>query len=96
MSVALLPLLLCNYCFIPGPQYTIRETLWLIYPDLSSLFIPSVRCLPDKTLPGSVENSYRKGYWTEYMGRVMNYIGESLSCCLFLFYYFLKSALNIF
>ncbi|CAI5646252.1 unnamed protein product [Oreochromis niloticus] len=33
-------------------------------------------CLPDKTLPGSVENSYRKGYWTEYMGRVMNYIGE--------------------
>ncbi|XP_012775499.1 pyridoxal phosphate phosphatase PHOSPHO2 [Maylandia zebra] len=35
-----------------------------------------VRCLPDKTLPGSVENSYRKGYWTEYMGRVLNYIGE--------------------
>ncbi|XP_030576978.1 pyridoxal phosphate phosphatase PHOSPHO2 [Archocentrus centrarchus] len=35
-----------------------------------------LRCLPEQTLPDSVKNSYRKGFWTEYMGRVMNYIGE--------------------
>ncbi|KAK2853457.1 hypothetical protein Q5P01_006118 [Channa striata] len=35
-----------------------------------------VRCLPDRKLPESVKNSYRKGHWTEFMGRVMNYIGE--------------------
>ncbi|XP_034427767.1 pyridoxal phosphate phosphatase PHOSPHO2 [Hippoglossus hippoglossus] len=35
-----------------------------------------VRCLPDQTLPDSVKNSYRKGHWTEFMGRVMNYIGD--------------------
>lgn len=35
-----------------------------------------IRCLPDVTLPDSVKNSYRKGYWTEFMGRVMKYIGD--------------------
>ncbi|XP_054626543.1 pyridoxal phosphate phosphatase PHOSPHO2 isoform X1 [Dunckerocampus dactyliophorus] len=35
-----------------------------------------IRCLPDQTLPETVRNSYRKGHWTEFMGRVMNYIGE--------------------
>ncbi|XP_068566802.1 pyridoxal phosphate phosphatase PHOSPHO2 [Cebidichthys violaceus] len=35
-----------------------------------------IRCLPDQTLPNSVEKSYRKGHWTEFMGRVMNYIGD--------------------
>ncbi|XP_019935187.2 pyridoxal phosphate phosphatase PHOSPHO2 [Paralichthys olivaceus] len=35
-----------------------------------------VRCLPGQTLPDSVKNSYRKGHWTEFMGRVMNYIGD--------------------
>ncbi|XP_072237096.1 pyridoxal phosphate phosphatase PHOSPHO2 [Leuresthes tenuis] len=35
-----------------------------------------IKCLPDQTLPDSVKNSYRKGHWTEYMDRVMNYIGE--------------------
>ncbi|XP_049455514.1 pyridoxal phosphate phosphatase PHOSPHO2 [Epinephelus fuscoguttatus] len=35
-----------------------------------------VRCLPDQTLPDSVKNTYRKGHWTEFMGRVMNYIGD--------------------
>lgn len=35
-----------------------------------------IRCLPDETLPDSVRNSYRKGHWTEFMGRVMKYIGE--------------------
>ncbi|XP_070686086.1 pyridoxal phosphate phosphatase PHOSPHO2 [Pempheris klunzingeri] len=35
-----------------------------------------IRCLPDKTLPDSVKNSYRKGHWTEFMGRVMSYIGD--------------------
>lgn len=35
-----------------------------------------IRCLPDQTLPDSVKNTYRKGHWTEFMGRVMNYIGD--------------------
>nr|XP_020472810.1 pyridoxal phosphate phosphatase PHOSPHO2 isoform X1 [Monopterus albus] len=35
-----------------------------------------VRCLPGQTLPDSVKNSYRKGQWTEFMGRVMTYIGD--------------------
>ncbi|XP_039994906.1 pyridoxal phosphate phosphatase PHOSPHO2 isoform X1 [Xiphias gladius] len=34
------------------------------------------RCLPDQSLPDSVKHSYRKGHWTEFMGRVMNYIGD--------------------
>ncbi|XP_059207599.1 pyridoxal phosphate phosphatase PHOSPHO2 [Centropristis striata] len=35
-----------------------------------------IRCLPSQSLPDSVKKSYRKGYWTEFMGRVMKYIGE--------------------
>ncbi|KAF7647375.1 hypothetical protein LDENG_00173250 [Lucifuga dentata] len=35
-----------------------------------------VRCLPGQTLPDYLRNSYRKGHWTEFMGRVMKYIGE--------------------
>ncbi|XP_069030388.1 pyridoxal phosphate phosphatase PHOSPHO2 [Embiotoca jacksoni] len=35
-----------------------------------------IRCLPTQTLPDSVKHSYRKGLWTEFMGRVMNYIGD--------------------
>ncbi|KAM9409310.1 pyridoxal phosphate phosphatase PHOSPHO2 [Pholidichthys leucotaenia] len=35
-----------------------------------------IKCLPSPTLPDSVKNSYRKGHWTEFMGRVMSYIGE--------------------
>ncbi|XP_077569765.1 pyridoxal phosphate phosphatase PHOSPHO2 [Stigmatopora nigra] len=35
-----------------------------------------IRCLPGQTLPDKVKKSYRKGHWTEYMGRVMDYIGD--------------------
>ncbi|KAI3377615.1 hypothetical protein L3Q82_008779 [Scortum barcoo] len=35
-----------------------------------------IRCLPGETLPDSVKRSYRKGHWTEFMSRVMNYIGD--------------------
>lgn len=35
-----------------------------------------IRCLPGQTLPDSVKKSYKKGHWTEFMGRVMNYIGD--------------------
>ncbi|XP_042340288.1 pyridoxal phosphate phosphatase PHOSPHO2 [Plectropomus leopardus] len=34
------------------------------------------RCLPDQTLPDSVKNTYTKGHWTEFMSRVMKYIGD--------------------
>ena len=33
------------------------------------------RCLPDRTLPSALKDSYQKGQWTDYMGRVMAYIG---------------------
>ncbi|XP_072321329.1 pyridoxal phosphate phosphatase PHOSPHO2 [Eucyclogobius newberryi] len=35
-----------------------------------------IRCLPGERLPDSVTKTYRKGHWTEYMGNVMNYLGE--------------------
>lgn len=35
-----------------------------------------IRCLPGQTLPAALKNSYRKGHWTQFMCRVMNYIGE--------------------
>ncbi|XP_029353734.1 probable phosphatase phospho2 [Echeneis naucrates] len=35
-----------------------------------------LRCLPGQTLPNSIKSSYKKGHWTEFMGRVMNYIGD--------------------
>ncbi|XP_057701937.1 pyridoxal phosphate phosphatase PHOSPHO2 [Corythoichthys intestinalis] len=35
-----------------------------------------IRCLPGQKLPESLKKSYRKGHWTEYMGRVMDYIGD--------------------
>ncbi|XP_033843823.1 pyridoxal phosphate phosphatase PHOSPHO2 [Periophthalmus magnuspinnatus] len=35
-----------------------------------------IRCLPGGTLPDSLRNSYRKGHWTEFMGRVLKHIGE--------------------
>ncbi|XP_060898514.1 pyridoxal phosphate phosphatase PHOSPHO2 [Labrus mixtus] len=35
-----------------------------------------LRCLPGEALPDSVKKSYRKGHWTEFMGRVMKYIGD--------------------
>ncbi|KAM6942725.1 pyridoxal phosphate phosphatase PHOSPHO2 [Xenentodon cancila] len=35
-----------------------------------------IKCLPGQTLPDFVKSSYRKGHWTEYMGRVMTYIGD--------------------
>ncbi|XP_017281362.1 pyridoxal phosphate phosphatase PHOSPHO2 [Kryptolebias marmoratus] len=35
-----------------------------------------IKCLPGQTLPDSVKSSYKKGHWTEYMGRVMNYVGD--------------------
>ncbi|XP_046886948.1 pyridoxal phosphate phosphatase PHOSPHO2 [Hypomesus transpacificus] len=36
-----------------------------------------VRCAPDQNLPDWLMNTYQRGRWTEYMGRVMTYIGEN-------------------
>lgn len=44
--------------------------------DVFILFFLNLRCLPDQRLPDTVRRSY-PGQWTEYMGRVMRYIGES-------------------
>ncbi|XP_068101670.1 pyridoxal phosphate phosphatase PHOSPHO2 [Hyperolius riggenbachi] len=35
-----------------------------------------VQCAPDKRLPNVLQNSYEKGKWTEYMGRIFTYLGE--------------------
>lgn len=35
-----------------------------------------IRCTPDQTLPDWLEKSYQRGRWTEYMGRVLTYIGD--------------------
>lgn len=36
-----------------------------------------VKCAPDSKLPDEIRNSYQKGHWTEYMGRVFRYLGDS-------------------
>ncbi|KAM3624892.1 uncharacterized protein V6R79_003533 [Siganus canaliculatus] len=35
-----------------------------------------IKCLPSQTIPDSLKSSYKKGHWTEFMGRLMNYIGD--------------------
>ncbi|KAF7212722.1 pyridoxal phosphate phosphatase PHOSPHO2 [Nothobranchius furzeri] len=35
-----------------------------------------IQSLPNQNLPNSVKCSYRKGHWTDYMCRVMQYIGD--------------------
>ncbi|XP_015247971.1 PREDICTED: pyridoxal phosphate phosphatase PHOSPHO2 [Cyprinodon variegatus] len=45
-----------------------------VVDDNSDIWV--IRCLPGQTLPDSVKRSYRRDHWTEYMGRVMAYIGE--------------------
>ncbi|KAM4744095.1 pyridoxal phosphate phosphatase PHOSPHO2 isoform 1-T2 [Anableps anableps] len=35
-----------------------------------------IKCLPGQILPDSVQSTYKRGHWTEYMGRVMTYIGD--------------------
>lgn len=35
-----------------------------------------IRSTPDNRLPESLSKSYQRGRWTEYMGRVMSYIGD--------------------
>ena len=35
-----------------------------------------VQCAPDKKLPMALQDSYQKGFWTEFMGRVFKYLGD--------------------
>ncbi|XP_077024683.1 LOW QUALITY PROTEIN: pyridoxal phosphate phosphatase PHOSPHO2-like [Tamandua tetradactyla] len=35
-----------------------------------------VQCAPEKKLPIELRDSYQKGFWTEFMGRVFKYLGE--------------------
>ncbi|KAG8432413.1 hypothetical protein GDO86_016892 [Hymenochirus boettgeri] len=39
-----------------------------------------VQCALDKKLPNGLRNSYEKGKWTEYMGRIFSYLGEQGIC----------------
>ncbi|XP_077175892.1 pyridoxal phosphate phosphatase PHOSPHO2 [Paroedura picta] len=36
-----------------------------------------VKCAPDAKLPDEIRNSYQKGLWTEYMGRVFRFLGDT-------------------
>ncbi|OBS70954.1 hypothetical protein A6R68_00511 [Neotoma lepida] len=35
-----------------------------------------VQCAPNKKLPVELQDSYQKGFWTEFMGRVFKYLGD--------------------
>ncbi|XP_006867087.1 PREDICTED: pyridoxal phosphate phosphatase PHOSPHO2 [Chrysochloris asiatica] len=35
-----------------------------------------VQCAPEKKLPIELQDSYQKGFWTEFMGRVFRYLGD--------------------
>ncbi|XP_049743351.1 pyridoxal phosphate phosphatase PHOSPHO2 [Elephas maximus indicus] len=35
-----------------------------------------VQCAPEKKLPIELQESYQKGFWTEFMGRVFKYLGD--------------------
>lgn len=60
---------------LPGLQFPLILTS--VSSSLSFLCFSLVRCLPGQTLPDSIKNTYTKGHWTEFMGRVMNYIGKN-------------------
>lgn len=45
-----------------------------IIDDNSDTWI--VQCAPEKKLPIDLQNSYKKGFWTEFMGRVFKYLGD--------------------
>lgn len=45
-----------------------------IIDDNSDTWI--VRCAPEKKLPVELKESYKKGFWTEFMGRVFKYLGD--------------------
>ncbi|XP_004375593.1 pyridoxal phosphate phosphatase PHOSPHO2 [Trichechus manatus latirostris] len=35
-----------------------------------------IQCAPEKKLPVKLQESYQKGFWTEFMGRVFKYLGD--------------------
>ncbi|XP_066522027.1 pyridoxal phosphate phosphatase PHOSPHO2 [Hoplias malabaricus] len=35
-----------------------------------------VRCAPEQSLPASLKNSYKRGHWTDYMGKVLCYLRD--------------------
>ena len=45
-----------------------------IIDDNSDTWI--VQCAPEKKLPIELQDSYEKGFWTEFMGRVFQYLGD--------------------
>ncbi|XP_040827622.1 pyridoxal phosphate phosphatase PHOSPHO2 isoform X2 [Ochotona curzoniae] len=45
-----------------------------IIDDNSDTWI--VQCAPDRKLPVELRESYQKGFWTEFMGRVFKYLGD--------------------
>ncbi|TEA33036.1 hypothetical protein DBR06_SOUSAS32910001, partial [Sousa chinensis] len=46
----------------------------IIIDDNSDTWI--VQCAPEKELPIELQDSYEKGLWTEFMGRVFKYLGD--------------------
>ncbi|XP_058912945.1 pyridoxal phosphate phosphatase PHOSPHO2-like [Kogia breviceps] len=46
----------------------------IIIDDNSDTWI--VQCAPEKEVPIELQDSYEKGLWTEFMGRVFKYLGD--------------------
>lgn len=75
------------YCWKMYSKLFCSQTSNLIQHEFSHVFIlghvvSPFRCLPGQSLPDSVKQTYKKGHWTEFMGRVMNYIGKKSLPCL--------------
>lgn len=66
----------------PGRRATFAKMKVLLVFDFDHTIVNDnsdtwiVQCAPDKKLPYGLQNSYEKGKWTEYMGRVFSYLGE--------------------
>ncbi|XP_068176550.1 pyridoxal phosphate phosphatase PHOSPHO2 isoform X4 [Antennarius striatus] len=52
------------------------KTLMVLDFDHTVVDDNSDTCLPSQTLPDALRGSYRRGHWTEFMCRVLSYIGE--------------------
>ncbi|XP_068176533.1 pyridoxal phosphate phosphatase PHOSPHO2 isoform X2 [Antennarius striatus] len=57
------------------------KTLMVLDFDHTVVDDNSDTCLPSQTLPDALRGSYRRGHWTEFMCRVLSYIGQRSPSC---------------
>lgn len=67
--------------FTPSLQATMKKKALVVF-DFDHTLVDGnsdmwvIGCTPEQSLPAWLKNSYQRGRWTEYMGRVFTYIGE--------------------